>query len=165
MENDLPPDGIRNLTEVNVIRVCIGNLVVVGIFLQHNHSVFIKIGAEPRFVTEKVLAGDAVYGLIPIFQFNIIVIITFQSLDMITFAGIISLCFDIHDPGTAVVQVFGFFPPSFLFRQCNRFNPWKIIPPATCQTIHVVPFIADNFCPLGIIFRSISPDISFRIFY
>ena len=67
MENDLPPDGIRNLTEVNVIRVCIGNLVVVGIFLQHDHSVFVKIGAEPRFVTEKVLAGDAVYGLIPIF--------------------------------------------------------------------------------------------------
>ena len=63
-----------------------------GVFLQYNDSVFVKVGAEARFVTEKIFAGNTVYGLIPVFQSDIIIIIAFQPLDRITFAGFVCFC-------------------------------------------------------------------------
>ena len=152
MEYNFPSDGIGDFTEVYFIRVCIGNLVAMGIFLQYNDSVFVKIGAEAGFVTEKIFAGNTVYGLIPVFQFDILIAIAFQSLDGITFTGIVCLCLDIHHSGTAVVQISGFFPPAFFLCQCDRLNPGEVVAPAACQPVYVMPFVADNLCPLGFFF-------------
>ena len=62
MENNFPPDRIGDFTEVYFICVCISNLVAVGIFLQYNDSVFVKIGAQSGFVTEKIFTGNTIYG-------------------------------------------------------------------------------------------------------
>ena len=62
------------------------------------------------------------------------------------------------------MQVFGFFAPAFLLFQCDGFYPWKIIPPAACQTIDIVSFVADNLCALGILRNFfISPHFSFSV--
>jgi len=121
-----------------------------GILLQHNYSVLVKVGTESGFISQKVFTGDTVYAFVPVFQFNVIIIIAFQSLDMITFIIVICLCFDICHTGTAVMQVGRILPPSFLFCQRNCFDPREIIPPATRQTIYVMSLVTDNLRSLGV---------------
>ena len=151
-EYDLPSYRIGDLTEINAIGIGKGNRVVMGVFLQHNDTVFIEISTESGFITEKVFAGNAVYGLVPVLQFDIIIIIAFQSFDGIGLCGIIRFGFNVNDPGTAIVKVGRNLSPAFILSQCDSLNPREIIPPAACQSIDVVSLIADDLGSLGIIF-------------
>lgn len=63
MERNLPSDGIRDFTEINAVCISIGNLVIMGILLQHNYSVLVKVGTESGFISQKVFTGDTVYAL------------------------------------------------------------------------------------------------------
>ena len=158
-EFDLTSYRIGDLTEINVIGIGKGNRVVMSVFLQHNDTVFIKISTESGFITEKVFAGNAVYGLVPVLQFDIIIIITFQPFDGIGFCGIIRFGFNMNDPGTAIVKVSGNLSPAFILSQCDSLNPREIIPPTACQSIDVVSFIADDLGSLGFILIMFIPII------
>ena len=69
MEYNLSSDGIGNGCQMNGIGVCIGNSIVMGVFLQHNNTVFVKIGAKSGFITKQVSTGNAIHGLLKILQF------------------------------------------------------------------------------------------------
>ena len=93
MEYDFPPDRIGDSAEVDGIGVGVGYGVVMGVFLQHDDSVFVKVGTESGFITEQVFTGDAVYGFVPVFQSDIVIVIAFQPLDPVTAAVFVCLFF------------------------------------------------------------------------
>ena len=152
MENNFPPDGVGDFAEVNAVRVGVADGVVMGVFLQYNDAVFVKIGAEACFVTEKIFTGNTVDGFIPVFEFDVFVAVVFEALNGVASAGFVLFCFNRDDTGASVMEVGGSFFLSFFFCERDGFYPREVIPPAAGDSVYVVALVADDFRALGFFF-------------
>ena len=157
VEYNLSSDGIGNGCQMNGIGVCIGNGIVMSVFLQHNDTVFVKIGAKSGFITKQVGTGNAIHGLLKILQFQIFVRVATQSLDCVSFCCRIGVCFNPNHTGTSIVKISRIFSPALFFCQCYGFDPRKVIAPSAGNPVYVMPFPADNLRPLGFGFNRILP--------
>ena len=152
MEYNFPPEGIGDFTEVYFIRVCISNLVAVGIFLQYNDAVSVEVGAQAGFVAQQVFTGNTVDGFIPVFEFDVFVAVVFEALNGVASAGFVLFCFNRDDTGASVMELGGSFLPAFFFCERDGFYPREVIPPAAGDSVYVVALVADDFRALGFFF-------------
>ena len=145
MRFDFPPDSVRDFTEIYAVCVGVADGVIVGVFLQYDDAVFVEVGAQAGFVAQQIPAGSAVDSFVPVFEFDVFIVIVFKPLDGIASAGFVLFCFNGNDAGAAVMEIGGSFFPALFFRQRDGFDPREVITPAAGNSVYVVAFVADNF--------------------